>query len=67
MRVLLASDGSPAATGAARWLRDFPLPQGSSFLILTVVIVPAETTLPHQLADLLRDEGRSAAERTWRA
>ncbi|MGH7318593.1 MAG: universal stress protein [Candidatus Rokuibacteriota bacterium] len=44
-----------------------PAAAGSSLLILTVVIVPAETTLPHQLADLLRDEGRSAAERTWRA
>jgi nucleotide-binding universal stress UspA family protein len=67
MRVLLASDGSPGAIGAARWLRDFPLPEKCSVLILTVVTMPIATTLPHGLGESLRDAGRVAAERTRRA
>ena len=67
MRVLLASDGSAGAARAARWLRDFPLPQGSSILVLTVVTPPIAMTALRAVGESLRDVGRITAERARRA
>ena len=66
MRVLLASDGSSGATRAARWVRDFPLPERSSILVLTVVSPSLMTTIAHQVADSLREVARSTGERARR-
>jgi nucleotide-binding universal stress UspA family protein len=41
MRVLVAADGSPEATGAAQWLAALPLPADATGLVLTAVQLPA--------------------------
>lgn len=41
MRVLLASDGSSDSRRAIRWLRDLPLPAGTSVSVLTVATLTA--------------------------
>jgi nucleotide-binding universal stress UspA family protein len=64
MRILLASDGSPAAITAAEWLAACRLPEQCSIGILSVAPMPAGRFVPGSLGDSLRDEARAAAERT---
>jgi nucleotide-binding universal stress UspA family protein len=40
MKILVATDGSPEAAGACRFLRALPVPSGSLFHIVSAVHVP---------------------------
>jgi nucleotide-binding universal stress UspA family protein len=63
LRVLVATDGSEDALGAARWLARFPLPPRSTILVLSAVVIPpSPITFPglEELQRSLLAEGRRA-------
>ncbi|OGK83272.1 MAG: hypothetical protein A2W08_05985 [Candidatus Rokubacteria bacterium RBG_16_73_20] len=69
MRVLLATDGSKDARTATVYLRDFPLPEGSRILLLSVVDAPAsplDVPPVREFRAALRAEGRRALEEARR-
>jgi nucleotide-binding universal stress UspA family protein len=46
MRVIVATDGSPDARDAVEWARRLPLPDDTSFLVISVVPPPVLPNLP---------------------
>ena len=67
MRVLLLTDGSTDAKAATEWLRQFPLPRGSTLTVMSVacmrrapVGVPAVTV--REFLDGARAHARGVAE-----
>ena len=66
MRVLLGSDGSSDARRATRWLRDFPLPSGTTMSILTVATLrdpPRDSQTMSQLREQVVLKAHQAGER----
>lgn len=66
MRVLLASDGSSDSRRATRWLRDFPLPSGTTISILTVATLrdpPRDSQTMSQLREQVVLKAHQAGER----
>lgn len=65
MRVVLATDGSESAEASARWLRTFPLPPATEFLIVSVASAPPQLldVEPRTLRDAAAADARAAAAR----
>jgi nucleotide-binding universal stress UspA family protein len=66
MDVLLATDGSTDSRRATRWLRDNPLPSGTTVCVLTVATLtdpPRESQSMAELREKVRREARRTADR----
>ena len=66
MRVLVATDGSPDAKAAVKWLLRFPLPRATEVLVLAVAPVPHSPLDPEAMREMREAirEGRSSGSRT---
>jgi len=69
MKILVATDGSPEAAGACRFLRALPLPAGTLFHIVSAVHVPVGMVghpAPWQTIEVLFEQQEAWAEKAVR-